>query len=165
MIMVIAVCSILAAVAIPSFLSWIPDFKLKGAAGGIRSDIYLARQKAMRENDTIAVVFDLSANQYSLFVDNGAGGGTANARNWIRDGDEELIKTITLPGDVVMYSAAFAGGVSRFRFDGRGVPNGLGGSVRLKNRRNKCRAVIVSMFGRVREQASEDGGTTWRDID
>ncbi len=163
--MVIAVCAILATVAFLSYLNRIPDFKLRDAASGIRSDIYLARQKAMRENDTVALVFDLSANQYSIFVDNGAGGGVANARNWIRDGGEELVKTITLPADVVMYSAAFAGGVSRFRFDGRGLPNGLGGSVRLKNRRNQCRAVVISMFGRVREQVSEDGGETWRDSD
>jgi type IV fimbrial biogenesis protein FimT len=164
-IMVTAVLAVLAAVAVPNYLSWLPDIRLKDAAGDIKSDIQLARQKAIRENGRIALLFDMGANRYTIFVDNGAGGSATNAKNWIRDGSEELIKTITLPDNVVMYAAAFSGGAARFRFDGRGLPNGLGGNVRLRNANNKCRKLIISMLGRIREQISTDGGSTWEDVD
>ena len=164
-IMVTAVLAVLGAVAVPSFLKWMPDIRLKGAAGDIKSDIQLAKQKAIRENGNIALLFDVADNRYTIFVDNGAGGDTTNVRNWIRDGAEEVIRSIALPGNVVMYAAAFSGGAARFRFDGRGLPNGLGGKVRLRNDNNKCRALVISMLGRIREQISTDGGLTWEYVD
>ncbi len=164
-IMVAAVLSILAAVAVPNYLSWMPEISLRDAAGDIRSDIQLARQKAVRENGNVALLFDIAANRYTIFVDNGAGADAAYAKNWIRDGSEELVKAITLPDDVVMYAAAFSGGAPRLRFDGRGLPNGLGGKVSLRNVNNNCRGIVVSMLGRIREQLSTDGGITWKDVD
>jgi len=164
-IMVVAVLAVLTAVAVPNYLSLLPDIRLKDAAGDIKSDIQLARQKAIRENGNIALLFDMGANRYTIFVDNGAGGGATHAKNWIWDGTEELIKSITLPDNVVMYAASFSGGVPRLRFDGRGLPNGLGGKVRLRNANNKCRGLVISMLGRIREQISTDGGLTWEDVD
>lgn len=165
MIVALAVLAVMAAVAVPNYLSWLPDIRLRDAAGDIRSDIQLARQKAIRENGSVALLFDLDRNRYTIFVDNGAGAGATQAQNWVRDGDEELVKTITLPDSVVLYAAAFAGGRPRLRFDGRGLPNGLGGSVRLRNPKNRCRALIISMLGRIREQISTDNGMTWERID
>jgi len=165
MMMAIAVLAVLTAVAVPNYLSWLPDMRLKDAAGDIRSDIQLARQKAIRENGNVALLFDMSANRYTIFVDNGAGGSATHAKNWIRDGSEELIKSIALPDNVVMYAAVFSGGVPRLRIDGRGLPNGLGGNVRLRNANNKCRKLVISMLGRIREQISTDGGVTWEEVE
>ena len=66
MMMVIAVLAVLTAVAVPNYLSWLPDIRLKDAAGDIRSDIQLARQKAIRENGSIALLFDIEGNRYTI---------------------------------------------------------------------------------------------------
>lgn len=164
-IVVTAVLAVMTAVAVPAYLNWLPDIRLKDAAGDIRSDIQLARQVAIRANGNVALLFDIHQNRYTIFVDDGAGGEAANARNWIRDGTEELVRSKSLPDEVVMYAASFSGGAARFRFDGRGLPNGLGGNVRLRNSNNRCRKIVISMLGRIREQKSTDGGFTWQDVD
>lgn len=164
-IMALAVVAVLTAVAVPNYLKWMPDIRLRDAAGDIRSDLQLARQKAIRENGNLAVLFNIEENRYTIFVDNGAGASAANARNWMWDGGEELIRSVRLPDNVTMYSAAFAGGAPRLRFDGRGLPNGLGGRVRLRNTNQICRCIVISMLGRIREEISTDGGANWKPVD
>jgi len=94
-------------------------------------------------------------------VDNGDGedvGGISG--NWNPDGTEPVIKTVTLPDEVDLYKASFAGGMPRVRFDGRGLPNGLGGSVALKNTVNHHRKISLSMVGRITIRTSLDNGAT-----
>ena len=64
-----------------------------------------------------------------------------------------------------MYKAAFAGGSPRIRFDGRGLPNGLGGHVYLRNSKDNFRGLVMSMVGRIRTKISWDGGESWEDAE
>jgi len=163
LIVVIAVLALAAAVAIPGYLGWLPDIRLSSMIRNLKSDLALARQRAIRENGQVAVVFDIPNNRYTIFVDNGAGDGNAN--DWERHADEAEIKTITLPEDVTMYAAAFAGGSPRIRFDGRGLPNGLGGHVYLRNAKRNFRGLVMTMVGRIRTKISLDGGESWDDAE
>lgn len=154
------------AVAVPRYLEWQPDLELKAAVRHLRSDYGLARYRAVSENASVAVVFDTAGSAYSLFVDNGDGAAVGGiADNWVPDGTERILKTVVFPSSVDLYRAAFAGGVSRVRFDGRGVPNGLGGTVYLRNTKHTYRAVSVSMVGRIKVKTSSDDGQSWQDID
>jgi len=35
----------------------------------------------------------------------------------------------------------------------------------LRNANNKCRKLVISMLGRIREQISTDGGVTWEEVE
>ena len=86
LIVVIAVIVAAAAVAVPAYLGWLPDIRLKSMVRHLKSDLALARQRAIRENGQVAVIFDIPNNRYTIFVDNGAGDGEAN--DWERHADE-----------------------------------------------------------------------------
>lgn len=161
-LVIIIVLGILAAVAIPSFSRYGPDMRLKGAVRDLKSAMELAKLKAIRENAFVALVFNTGTNGYTVFVDNGAGGGVAN--DWTQNGSEQVLTTVTFASDVDMYDASFAGGAARVRFNSRGLPNGLGGHVYMKNANNNYRGIVLSMVGHVQIQKSTDGGS-WTDAD
>jgi type IV fimbrial biogenesis protein FimT len=162
LVVIMAIVAILAIIGIPTFSSLTPDLRLNSAARDLKSDMELAKMRAIRENATVAVVCNTGTESYTVFVDNGAGGGTAD--NWTQDGAEELVISSTMPDGIDMYEASFDGGVSRCRFDGRGLPNGLGGHIYMKNRKNKYRGIALSMVGHIQIQESTDGGS-WSDAD
>jgi type IV fimbrial biogenesis protein FimT len=155
--------AILATIAVPGFTVWLPNKRLKGAVRDLKSDMELSKLRAVRENGNVALTFDTENNTYTVFVDNGAGGGTAS--DWIRNGSEAVIKTVVVPPDVTLYEARFAGGAPRCRFDGRGLPNGLGGHVYMRNTRNNYLGLALSMVGHVQIRESADNGATWDDVE
>jgi len=161
-LVIILVLGILAAVAIPSFSRYGPDMRLKGTVRDLKSVMELAKLKAIRQNANVALIFDTGTNSYTVFVDNGAGGGVAD--DWTQNGSEEVLRTVTIPSDVTMYDASFAGGAARVRFNSRGLPNGLGGHVYMKSSSGKYRGVSVTLVGHVQIKASTDGGS-WTDAD
>jgi hypothetical protein len=94
-------------------------------------------------------------NNYTIFVDNGAGAGVAG--NGVRDGGEALLKPIVLiPNGVAMYGITFGG--SKFNFNGRGLPN-AGGTVNMRTTGNEFMQIRLSLVGNVRTFTSTDGGT------
>ena len=162
LLVIIAILGILAAIAIPSFSYWGPDMRLKGAVRDLKSNMELAKLKAIRENANVALTFDTGTNSYTVFVDNGAGGGVVN--DWTPNGSEQVLTTVTLTSDVIMYEASFAGGAARVRFNSRGLPNGLGGHVYMRNTNNNYRGIVLNMVGRIRIESSTDGGS-WDEAD
>jgi type IV fimbrial biogenesis protein FimT len=65
MIVVVAVFSILAAIAIPSFMSLLPGMRLNGAARQVLGDLMTARMKAVKLNQRTKVFFD---NRYQYRI-------------------------------------------------------------------------------------------------
>jgi Tfp pilus assembly protein FimT len=63
------VAMILAAVAVPGFLSWLPGLRLSGAALQVANDLQLARMKAITQNTSYTVSFNVSAGTYSFGTD------------------------------------------------------------------------------------------------
>jgi type IV fimbrial biogenesis protein FimT len=98
MMVVVALITILISVAIPSLLSQRPLWRVNGAAREILTDMRLTQSKAIRAGDPHSIVFFSPLKKYEVFVDDGAGGGTAG--DGIRGGGEILIKTVTLGNDV-----------------------------------------------------------------
>ena len=172
LVIVIAIIAVAAAVAIPSYLSWLPDIRLRSAVRDLRSDLGVAKQRAVQENGQVVVLFNTGTNQYTLFVDNGANpgaGGTPD--NWNRDGDEVVLKTVPMPDDVTMYDVSFPGtgapmGTEGVRFDGRALPNVTGNAfVRMRNTKNNFMAIDMSIVGLITIQRSTDGGGTWQNAE
>lgn len=155
-LVIILVLGILAAITIPGFTRYGPDMRLKGAVRDLKSVMELSKLKAIRENAFVALVFNTGTNSYTVFVDNDG--------DWTADAGEQVLRTVTITSDVTMYDASFAGGAARVRFDSRGLPNGLGGHVYMKNSNNKYRGLTVTLVGHVQIKASTDGGS-WTDAD
>jgi len=162
-IVIILILGILAAVAIPGFSHFGPDMRLKGAVRDLKSNMELSRLRAIRQNANVVLAFDTGNNSYSVFVDNGAGGGVAN--DWTQNGSEVVLKTVNLPSDVTMYEVSFSGGATRCGFNSRGLPaNSRFGHVYMKNTKNNYRGIRTTIVGHVRIQESTDGGS-WTDAD
>jgi hypothetical protein len=81
-------------------------------------DIEMAKIRAIRENDFVAIQFQPTS--YTVILDNGEGGGTAG--DWARNGSEELIRQRELPSGVLIDIGAMTLVNKRVRFNGRGVP-------------------------------------------
>lgn len=67
------VLGIVAAIAIPGFSRWLPDYRLKSAARNLYSDMQLAKMGAIRANANWAIVFDpgVTPGRYSVCSDDG----------------------------------------------------------------------------------------------
>ena len=72
----IGILAILTAVAIPTFSSWLPNYRLKSAARDLYSDMQMAKLGAIKNNTNWAVVFDpaVSPGRYYVCSDDGANG-------------------------------------------------------------------------------------------
>ena len=93
---------------------------------------------------------------YQIFVDDGAGGGTAG--NEAIDGTELVIATITMPNNVSLYFTNFTGNTAGF--NSRGLPNSGLGNVRLSNTNSRFYQISLSLAGNLRMRTSKDG-ITW----
>ena len=84
MMVVIAVFAIMAAVAIPAFMSLLPGMRLNGAARQVMGDLMAARMKAVKLNQKTKVYFD-NSSQYRICNDTDADSDTT-----VSDGEGDV---------------------------------------------------------------------------
>ncbi len=85
---------IVSAIAIPSISTWSSNSRLKFASNELASTLQLARLTAIGSGANCVLFYNSGTKIYRVFVDNGAGGGTAS--NGVKDGSEPIIKTIDM---------------------------------------------------------------------
>ncbi len=145
----LAIVAVLATAVMPSFLNWLQAHRLRGAAINLVADLEMAKVRAIREGSFVAI--QLAADNYSVFVDNGSGGGTAG--DMIRNGAENLIQYRQLPAgvQVVLGEVTLAG--NRMRFNSRGLAPDLAAeaSIPLANTTGR-KDVRVNRLGSLRTQ-------------
>ena len=107
---VVSLIGILAAIGIPSFLSFQPSMRLNGAAREVLSRLMWARANAVQNNNTSVVTF-LSDHSFQIFND-ANGNGSADANETI---------TIDLQTDYPNVTFALSGSSSSPVFNGRGT--------------------------------------------
>ena len=61
---VIAIMAILASIAVPSLIGWLPNYRMSSASDELLSALWLAQRRAVRENADVAVDFDFANNSY-----------------------------------------------------------------------------------------------------
>ena len=153
LMVVIAILAILAGVVAPNFINWRSGTALRGAANNLKGDLELAKARAIRENDFVAVIFK-DATHYEIFVDNGAGmGGVEN--NWVWDGDEPLLRQRYMPGGVTIDVADTSFGPlgAKTRFNGRG--HCTPGHTIVQNVKGKKIEVRVNRLGLITVERQE----------
>jgi len=108
----IVILSILLAVSIPAFSRWLPNYRLRGAARDLYSNLQLAKAQAIKDRVECAVQFT-SADSYEVWSALDPDTPTQNM-DWetpFSASDDTLIKTVTLSdyGSGVTFGAGNAG--------------------------------------------------------
>jgi type IV fimbrial biogenesis protein FimT len=147
----------LAAVAIPTFSVWLPNYRLKSAARDLYSNFQMAKMGAVNNNNDWAVIFDNTSSPGKYVIASGPGGNG----NWdVPAGDEQIEKTVDLAGyKGVRFGHGDAGekigggtftedityDPDRVVFNSRGTGNA--GYVYLQNEKNTAYAVGTRSSG------------------
>lgn len=164
---VIGIISILSMIVTPLISKTIPNYRLKGTAKDIFSNMQKAKLEAIRQNANVIITYTTGTytkaggvGSYSVFVDNGDGGGTAD--NDTRDGSETILFSGTMPKDVSLFTTTFA--ADSTGFNGQGLPISWG-SVQVRNT-NRWYRITVSSAGYIKLDISSNGitgsdGTIW----
>ena len=127
----IAVVAILASLAIPNFIAWLPNYRLRSGAEEIQSTLQFARITAIKENSTVTVDFNTANETYrASFV---VGGQT------IRGG--------RMPAGIDIDSTDFGG--DSVEFNSRGIATAAGSAV-VRNNLGRVRNIEVYITGNSR---------------
>ena len=134
----IAVVAILASLAIPNYIAWLPNYRLQSGAEKVQSTLQLARITAIKENATVRVAFNTANETYQAFV-------PAKPPE-----PERTIRTGRMPAGVNIFSAVFGGGAF-VEFDNQGITmNNTDGSTQLINNSGRTKTIWVSITGNSR---------------
>ena len=147
-LVVLGILAIVSAFAVPNVMNWRRGVQLRGAANNLKGDLELAKVSAIRENNYVAIMF-LDALRYEVFVDNGAGDGGVSD-NWVRDGEERLLRAREMPPGVVIANHAtlnFGTWERKTRFTGRG--HCVGGTIFLQNEKKDGIEVVLNRLGQI----------------
>lgn len=72
-IVVVAIIGVLAAVAVPNYISALPTFRLRGAARDLMAAMQTARMNAVKEAKDWAVHYNVAGDRYALCYEDDAG--------------------------------------------------------------------------------------------
>ena len=121
---IMAIVAILASIAVPNLVGWLPNYRMRSASQELISILRLAKIRAVRENANVVVAFDFTNDSYMAFVDNGAAAG-----NGLREADELILKNVQLPAGIDLQNAGLG---ARVAFNRRGFPD-TGGNIIVTN--------------------------------
>jgi len=137
-IVVMVVVGIMAAIAIPGYLNWLPNYRLKGASSDLFSYMQKAKLEAVRGKTDICITFTTvnppaTGGSYLAFVDDGYGVGGIKG-NAVQDGSEATLFRVAMPASCSLENASFLSGYTGYNAKGLPLKNSVG-SVELHNNR------------------------------
>lgn len=136
LIIAMAVFAILAAIAIPNYIGWLPKRHLRSSVIDVQGAINLARFTAIRENTDVVLTFDPANESYLAFIDTDEDGSQDTGERTVRNKGMSPgidLNNTTLPGH-------------RLTFNSRGLAD-AGGDITLINRRGENRTINVTITG------------------
>jgi type IV fimbrial biogenesis protein FimT len=136
LLVIISIIAIMATVAIPNLVSYIPKYNLGAGARELLSAMQLARMTAIKENSDVVVSFNPGANSLTIFADDGAGAA-------------RLIRAYQMPFGIKMVSPLSFGNI--VQFNNRGIPD-KNGEASVINTLSKTRTVRLLASGHARIQ-------------
>jgi prepilin-type N-terminal cleavage/methylation domain-containing protein len=133
----IAVVAILASLAVPNFIAWLPNYRLQSGAEEIQSALQLARITAIKENATATVAFNTANETYQASVQKSGG-------------PVRIFRRGRMPAGVDINSAVFGGGAF-VQFDSQGTAiNNTDGNAQLINNLGRAKTITVYITGNSR---------------
>jgi len=153
LMVVVAVIGIMGLVAVPSLVTALPGYRLKGAAKDLCSNMRKARSLAVKQNRNVSIVFHVDNNTYTIdnservALADGITFGHGNATAGAGDGT-------SLPSDGISFSG------NKVTFTTQGLISGVSGYVYLQNTKGQAYAVGARTSGSIimRQWLS----TTWK---
>lgn len=163
LVIIVAIVGILAAIATPSIMEWMPNIRFRGASQELFGHMQQAKMEAVKRSANVVVRFNTVAcpgfpnpnavpdpgGGYTIFADDGAGGGVA--KNNTQDGAEATLMQQTMPRNVALCNQTFPGGWTGFQSTGLPVANNVGG-VTINNDRGRSATMTMTFAGGVRIQ-------------
>ncbi len=141
---VIAIVGVLAGIAVPSFVNWLPKYRLNSAADDIQSLVQNARLRAVKENARVVVLLDPDNDgldgDYLAFVDENA--------NWNLDTGETRVEQGEVTPDIRITGSGYTN--HRFSFNSRGLCLEGSGNITLRNSKGRTKTVNIEMTGNSR---------------
>lgn len=140
---VIALIGILAAIAVPAFVNWLPNFRLTNAVNHLHAVVQDARLQAVKENGRVAVLLDPDGDgqldgNYSVFIDENS--------NFNLDGGEILLAQGEVRTGVRVTGATF----DQFGFNSRGLLVVNRNTITLSNSAGRTKSVTIEVTGNAR---------------
>ncbi len=167
LIIAIVILVILAAVSVPIFLSWLPEYRLRSAADDLYAHLQHAKIQAIRNNNNWAMQFVESSNSYTIYSNYKDSSDTGTAEKTINLSDHgsgvgygrgDATSSIgTYDADGITYSNNW------LIFNKRGMLFNVGsiGYVYLSNNAGSARAVGTPAIAGVVRLRRWAGGSNW----
>lgn len=96
LMVVVSMIGILAAIAIPTFSSWFPDYRLRSAARDLYSNLQRAKMGAIKNNTQWRVYFDNSVSPGRYFLLSGDNGDGWDTPQGVSGGNDVIAMTFNL---------------------------------------------------------------------
>jgi prepilin-type N-terminal cleavage/methylation domain-containing protein len=137
-IVVMSLIGIMMAIAVPSYISWLPKHRFQTSVRQIYDDMNLAKIRAVRGNVDAYITFDINNETYFVFLDDGTQNGAYNA------GETILRNNVTLENGVDITAANTCG------FNNRGMSTAAGlNQVFLSNPTGLSMRIDVNTAGNI----------------
>ena len=162
LIIVVAVIGILAAIAVPAIMSWMPNIRLNAATRDLYGAMMQMKGEAVKRNARCAITFDQAIGgqtvAYVVYVD-------ADENSKFDSGDTVILREDSWPAKVFLDTAKGGGDGLTFQDNADGNPtiafrpNGLpidsgggiaNGTASLTNTKGRLREVVVNVSGNIR---------------
>lgn len=118
LMIVVVTIGIMAAMATPRFLDYIPKLKTKAAVREVVSQMRLARSAAIAEKSPIGIYFNAYEGEYIVFAD------TVDVGSHLYDEADPLIRSNEFPPEIELGYATFSDNVVIFDADGSASTSG-----------------------------------------
>ena len=136
-IIVIAIIGTMALFAVPSIIGRRANTNLGAVASNLKSDMQMAKMKAIRVNQYVAVSFFPNEGYYEIFVDRDDA--------FVRNNDDDLVLRRQLPADIRIQQTTFTSDC--LRFNSRGGSDS--GQIELVNSSGRQRNALVNQLGKI----------------
>jgi Tfp pilus assembly protein FimT len=135
-----AIMVIIAALVLPPYLKWLRGHRLRGAVTNLMADLEMAKIRAIRENELVAVQF--CQDRYTIFNEDGDANYTCVTAG------REVHRNRELPSGVEIDLSDLTFANNRTRFNGRGLPDGLTSEqfIPVKNR-SSGQVITINRLG------------------
>lgn len=157
-LVVIFTFGIIASIALPNILAYLPNLQLRQASRDFFIDMQEAKSLAIKSNAPTGVTITTVAcpglpnsipspgGTYTLFTDDGSGGVTSG--DGLQTGTEQTIRTINLPSRVALCNGAIQLGATSFLPSGSSIAPG---TVTFTNTQNNTSSVTMTISGNIRQ--------------
>ena len=140
-ILAVFIMGIVAAIAIPAFLGFLPGMRLKGASRQVMGDLMDARMEAVKQNNPFRILV-LDDHRYKILDDDNHNGS--------EDTGTETSKTIDIQENYRDVTFNYAGSPPTITFGPKGTATELN-TITVRNS-SGSKSVSVSVAGRVKIQ-------------